>query len=294
MRRLIVAMIGAALLALALGIGLAVAGGPIDPDDGDDFVGKAGGLRYSQDSALADSGSANLAGCGPAKYHLIGAGEIVAGAADASYLRGGRGWDYTDPDSDFDDGFFAIGTGSPGAPLSVTAICRRSVMRYRFKELPSKDQQVATLGCGGSAWHVTTGSPFLSQSTNFVNSSYPVDGGDRDHVPDDAWRVRVLSQTGGPSLHVVCARNVDLTYRKSKPVTLGSSQVKTRTVGCGRKHVVGGGARLSGLINRGRLMATVPIDKADPGAVPDDAWRAKAFNIGGTPTKLTGFAICLG
>ena len=41
-------------------------------------------------------------------------------------------------------------------------------------------------------------------------------------------------------------------------------------------------------------MATVPIDRADPGAVPDDAWLAKAFNLGGTPTKLTGFAICLG
>jgi hypothetical protein len=157
---------------------------------------------------------------------------------------------------------------------------------------------VAKLGCGGAAWHVTTGAPFLPQANNHINSSHPIDGGDGDRVPDDGWRVRVFSGTGSPSLYVVCARHVDLSYRKSKPVTTGtgseSSRTKTRNVGCGRRHVVGGGARLSGLINRGRLVASGPVDAGDADEIPDDRWLSKAYNLGGISTKLTGFAICLG
>ena len=297
MRGRILGSLGAALAALAVGAALALAGGDEDPDDGDDFTGLAGGVRYAQDSQLADSAGAALAGCGSPKRHLIGGGTVITGLSDQSSIRGGRGWDHQDADDDFDEGWYGVGSGPAPAVLSVTAICRKGPVRYRVKVLGSGPaERVVEIGCGGPAWHVTAGSPFLPQSENHVNSSYPIDGKDRDRVPDDGWRVRILSGTGSPNLYAMCIRSSGLSYRKSAAVTMGttgSAEIKTRQVGCGRRHAVGGGARVSGLINRGRLVASGPLDGADPDDVPDDRWFAKAHNLGGTETRLTGFAICL-
>ena len=42
------------------------------------------------------------------------------------------------------------------------------------------------------------------------------------------------------------------------------------------------------------LASTNPIDDADSDVVPDDGWKAVAYNGSGSRQKLTAYAICLG
>ena len=51
---------------------------------------------------------------------------------------------------------------------------------------------------------------------------------------------------------------------------------------------------MSGAIAQARLLASVPVDDGDPGALPDDGWRGAAFNDTGTAKKLSVYAICRG
>lgn len=281
--------------------------GSTTPNEDDDFVAKAGPLRYASDSRLAGTGEA-LAGCGPSSRRLIGGGGAVSGPPDESYLKSMAFRDHNieppepnpDPDTDPDDGWAASGEGPPGAAVTGVAICRKGgAMKYIHKSFPLGKSDFATgkIGCGGGRWHVTTGGPFVGTAGGWINSSHPYDGKDRGRAPDDGWRMRVFSPVGfSVSFHVICARNVALRYKRARPVTLGTGdpqpRTRTRSPGCGRGHAIGGGGRLSGLINRGHLVASAPMDGGDAGKAPDDRWRVQAHNRGGVSTKLTAFAIC--
>lgn len=305
---------GRATSAILLGSILALAGGWIalagstTPNDGDQSISKAGPLRYSSESRLADSGEAQ-AGCGPLSRRLIGGGGAVSGIAADSYLKAQSPRDMNieppapdpDPDSHPDDGWGANGVGPPGAAVTSTAICRKGgAIKYRLKQIQpnANDQAAGKVGCGGKRWHVTTGTPFVGTAGGWINSSHPYDGGDRGKAPDDGWKIRAYVPAGFPiSVYAICARKVKLAYKRAKPVTLGTSQpgpsrTRTRSTGCGKGHAIGGGAKVSGFVNRGRLIATAPVDTGDPGKAPDDRWRVQAHNLGGEPTKLKAFGIC--
>lgn len=294
--------LSAAIAMVAVGGSLALAGGPIDPDGGDDFVGKAGKLRYAQDAQLAATGSALLAGCGKEGHRLIGGGGTISGPADQSFLTIARPWDFIDADDDADDGWWADGNGPPGTAASVTAICRKPVnVKYLTAAIAAGSQSRAgEIDCGGKRWHVTTGSAFPSASGSWTHSSYPIDDTDRGSTPDDGWAVRLFSgsSVSASTMYAICVKKLKLRYKHGPATTLGTSSVSERTgtreVSCGKRaNVVGGGASVSGLINRGRLLATVPTDSGDKGEVPDDRWRATAYNLGGTATTMESFAICL-
>jgi hypothetical protein len=286
----VVAMLGTA----------AVAGAGTDepPSLGDDFVGKAHGVRYSFDSRLADAGQVE-AGCGSQSWHLAGGGAAIGGTPSEARLSAVRPINFGDTDGKADDGWFVVGGGSLGAPASSGAICVRSAkLRYRIQQVPpsTADLRTAKLSCGGRGWHVTGGSAFIGTANSWVGSSYPYDGPDRGHVPDDGWKGHLLDLgSGGFTLHVICTRGDEVTYRRGKPGTIGGSDDLTRKARCPRSaSVIGGGGRVGGLINRGRVYSTMPYDGPDPGGVPDDGWRVSAQNLSsGEERSLTAFAICL-
>ena len=296
-----VGALAVAIAVIALSAALGFAGVAEDPSLGDDFTGNAGKLRYAQDAVLADAG-AGLAGCGSGPHRLIGGGMAVGGPANESFLGGARGYEYPQGGGDPDAGWYALAEGPPGTAVSATAICRKGgKLRYLQEEIPTNGTQLRSgeIDCGGRKWQVTTGSAFLSTFSSWVHSSYPVDDGDRKRVPDDGWAVRVFTQSvGGAFVHAICAKKLDLRYKQRAASTIGTTSVSDRTenrdVSCGkRRNVVGGGADVSGLINRGRLLVTAPVDSGDRGDTPDDRWHVTAYNLGGSSTTMKPFAICL-
>jgi len=289
--------------ALAVG-GAALAGEQENPNIGDEVAGKAGGLRYSADSQAfnpANVGYAtNDAGCGHPSWHLVGGGSAASGPSDDVQLASGRGIDFTDPDDRVDDGFLASGYGATGGAITSFSICRPGGgVKYVRVEVPDGSSGLRTgqAHCGGRRWHVSAGSTFIATSESWTNSSHPFDGGDRDRTPDDGWRGRVFDTANGPGgfyIYAICLRGTALRYGKAQPVTIADEEARTRVARCRRKeHVVGGGAKLTGPISRGRLIATHPSDSGDVGSVPDDRWRAGAFNVSGLEKRLTTYAICL-
>jgi len=285
-----------AVATVALGTGaIALAGGP-PPSDGDDFVFKKGGLRYSGDGRLADAGGAE-AGCGTERWRLIGGGGGVSGTANAEVSALGP-IDFVDLDGVRDDGWHVTGQGAPGAVATSFAICARGErLRYRTKHATASTAELrsAKVGCGDRRFHVTTGGAAVETFESFVSSSYPYDGKDRGGRPDDGWAGSVFDVgSGGFYVFAVCVRG-DVDYRRGKRATIPTSSAVARKVGCSRRsHATGGGARVTGPINRGRITSTHPYDAQDPDQAPDDGWRTSAYNLSsGTASKLVPYAICL-
>ncbi len=125
-----------------------------------------------------------------------------------------------------------------------------------------------------------------------------MDGGDGGSTPDDGWQGRVLDTGGGAGgfyTYAVCIRGQDLRYVKRGPIAISAGQSLGRRIGCKEnEHVVGGGARMTGPADLGRLVSTFPYDDADADAVPDDGWQIRVYNLSGLDRQVTAFAICLG
>lgn len=275
-----------------------------DPNAGDDVLGIAGGLRYSSDATAFDvvSGSAFAeAGCGGPLWHLIGGGSRAGGPPDQAWHSAGRPIDFTDADDAGDDGWYSGAQGPSSAELTSYAICiRDQTLLYRSKSVPDSPSGLrsGSTNCGAERWHVTTGSTFIQTTGSWTNASYPSDDDDPGRAPDDAWAGRVfdtLGGTGGFSMYQVCVRGVMPRYVRDMSVVVGTGTSEVRRVGCrASEHVVGGGARLSGPADEGRLLATLPYDGGDRDSVPDDGWQSRVYNISGLDKGLTAYAICLG
>jgi hypothetical protein len=282
----------------------ALAGGAVDPNGGDDVVGRAGPLRYSSDRSRFDAGADGFAethvGCGGPRWHLIGGGAATGGSGTQAWLSFGRPFDGPDADDTGDDGWYTGGFGPDGARVTGYSICIRATsLRYRFRvkaDAPSGERRSSVM-CGGPRWRTTSGSPLIAATGSWINASIPRDGSDAGNTPDDGWRGTAHDTAAGTglfSMHVVCARDVRLRYAKRPAVGVPSGEPVVRRVPCRRsEHVVGGGGRISGPADQGRLVVSAPYDGRDPGRVPDDGWRVRAYNVGGADKSLTAFAICL-
>ena len=263
-------------------------------------------MRYSSDTTPFDdvTGYASAeAGCGGSRWHLLGGGSASGGSAAEAWQSFGRPLDFDDADTAGDDGWYTGGVGPGAAEFTGYAICIRDGaigIRYRMQEVAdsSSGLRSGSVGCGGARWHATTGSAFIATTNSWINSSYPMDGGDPEHTPDDGWQGRVFDTVGGIggfSLYVVCIRGRDLRYVKDEPVSIAAGESVTRRVGCKEdEHVVGGGARLSGPADQGRLVSTFPDDDGDADDVPDDGWQSRVHNVSGVGKDVTAYAICLG
>jgi hypothetical protein len=299
---------GAALLCVLLILispTIAFGGVQQDPNIGDEVLGGSGGLRYRSDSVTFDavSGYATAeVGCGGPRWHLLGAGSESGGSASEAWQQSSRPIDHTDPDANGDDGWYASGMGPSTAEITAYSICiRDDAIDYPSNvvaDSPSGLRYGSVGPCPGARWHVTTGSTFIATSDSWTNSSYPWDGGDGGKTPDDGWQGHVFDTAGGSggfSMYAVCVRDEDLRYAKRGPVSISAGQSVDRSVGCNMEgeHVVGGGARLTGPADRGRLVASFPYDGADADDVPDDGWRIRVYNLSGSDKQVTAFAICL-
>jgi hypothetical protein len=100
--------------------------------------------------------------------------------------------------------------------------------------------------------------------------------------------------TGAFVAHAVCVKGSDLRYVRRAAVTVVAGASTQRNVPCrNEEHVVGGGARLSGLADEARLVSSVPYDDGDTDLMPDDGWRVRADNVAGADKELKAFATCL-
>jgi hypothetical protein len=289
---------------LSVGVAqIALGGEPVDPNLGDTPLGKAGGIRYASESTTFDAlnGYASVeVGCGGPRWHLIGGGSAAGGAPDQAWHSFGRPLDYIDADDAGDDGWYTGGYGPDPAAFTGFSICiRNTALRYRFRQVADSPSglRAGSVGCGGAEWHVTSGSPFIATSGSWTGSSFPRDGGDADHRPDDGWQGTALDTVGGIGgfyLFNVCTRDHDLRYVRRSPVMVSVGGTSNRRVACRQdEHVVGGGARVTGPANRERLVSSYPYDGGDADDVPDDGWQVRAHNLSGNDKQVTAFAICL-
>lgn len=297
-----VALVFAVALAVSAPVG-GRAGTIADPNAGDTVLGTVGGVRYASEAATYDavSGYASAtAGCGGPRWHLIGGGSSSNGPASQTWQAASRPEDYTDADTLGDDGWLAGGYGPSSAQITSVSICiQDGARRYPSTTVASSSTGLrsGSVGCGGSKWHVSTGSAFIATTGSWVTSSFPMDGADPNATPDDGWKGSVYDTIGGGGgfyVYAVCVAGMSLRYEKAAPVTLAVGQSVVRRVTCKPgEHVVGGGARVSGPENRSRLLASVPYDGTDAGAIPDDGWRSQVYGISGAAKQVTAFAICL-
>lgn len=298
----------AVLLAVVLALVVpasALGGVQQDPNLGDEVLGKVGGVRYASDSVTYDgvSGFGQVdVGCGGPRWHLLGGGTRAVGPFSQAWLAANRPLDFDDADTAGDDGWWAGGYGPPGADglIGYTACVRDRTIRYRWVSVSNDAtaDRTAAIDCGGDRWHLASGSAFIATSGSWTQSSYPADAGDADRTPDDLWTGRVYDSVGGAggfSMYAVCVKGSDLRYVKRSPLTVAAGESADRSAPCPNdEQVVGGGARLSGAADQGRLVASVPYDDGDADLVPDDGWRVRADNLSGSDEELRAFAICLG
>lgn len=290
-------------IALAAVLTLAAAG-PATPAEAVDpmMLGQAGGIRYASRSTTYGpvSGDAEVeVGCGHPGWHLIGGGSRAGGDPSVTWNALGRPFDDLDDDDVPDDGWLAGGVGADPARFTGYSICIRNTdLRYRWRIVtgqPTGDR-AARINCG-ARWAATSGGPSISTADSWIHSSLPHDGSDVDTRPDDGWEGTAWDTAGGAgafSVHVVCTDGHRVRYVKRAPLAVPPTGTRDRRVACRNdEHVVGGGARLSGAADLGRLVSSFPYDGKDPDAVPDDGWQVRVHNVGGNAKKAAAFAVCL-
>ena len=289
---------------LALGVpAITQAGTAPDPNLNDTVLGTVAGLRYATESStyqVADRYAEATAGCGGPNWHLIGGGAAAGGDATNAWQAFDRPDDYTDVDTQPDDGFLAAGFGPAGKTFTTYSICMRNVaLEYVSTSVANQPsgRRSGTAACSDPSWHVTTGSAAIATSNSWISTSVPTDGPDSDSTRDDGWRgtaFDTVNGLGGFSVSAICAQGVNLHYAKATAPRVSAGHVSSVKVSCGSAgHVVGGGVTVSGTADQSRVVVSAPFDGPDADHVPDDGWRVKVFAISGTDLAVTAFAICL-
>jgi hypothetical protein len=266
---------------------------------GTDDLGSAGGIHYRARSAPPiASGGVSIgpdAECSPGDQ-LVGGGVAIGGDFAESLISRSSSGDMSlsSPQS-----WVAIWSNVAGGPKSATvsAACMdRHVVRVRkTKQVAGGRTRRLNAFCpaGTSA---SSGGGFIG--SGYLNSSYPVDDGDRGHVPADGWRLRVRNTSMATQEATVEARCVDFhpRYRVSGPVSIDDGATIDARAGCrGSSHVIGGGLRLGGAGAEAHPVTMTLEDGGDTDAVPDDRFAVRAGNASGTEHKpMTVFATCKG
>jgi hypothetical protein len=247
---------------------------------------------------LAPAAASASSAC-PDDTHITGGGFLAIPASGSAHAI--QPIDSADANSDPDDGFSASVqfAGNAYVGLYTYGLCSEARIRYPTVTAPAQQHSVskATARCPGST-HVTGGGGSVSGAvaSAFINSSYPVDGGDGDRLPDDGWRVRVYNSGDFAQTLTVAAlcRRRPVSYSAAK-TTLGPGVQASVKPKCAQgSHVLGGGGELNRLVTEGRLRAVYPNDTGDPDKVPDDGFVITGENQIAVSTykRLTGYAIC--
>ena len=142
------------------------------------------------------------------------------------------------------------------------------------------------VGGGGRA----SGGP----TTGRVNSIHPVDGTDGDGRPDDGFRAKVWSTTGGVTgaVFAVCQAGASPSYRSATGTLPAMGSADKRAKCPSDTHVSGGGATVGGRIDRAFLNSSFPADGGDEDADPDDGWKVRVQNLSDSARHFTVHATC--
>jgi hypothetical protein len=150
------------------------------------------------------------------------------------------------------------------------------------------------IGCGGTRWHLIGGGSMAGgpAAQSWDVASRPYDYGDTDPSGDDGWQVGAY----GPSTSEVtgfsiCIRDGKLTY-PSRSLPASPTGQRSASVGCGgaRWHATAGSAFVA--TSGSWTQSSFPIDKGDPGAAPDDGWRATVYDTIGGGGTFAMYAVC--
>jgi len=151
-------------------------------------------VETAQIQIASGTATTGLASC-PPDTHVASGGFYAAGGIDQQNLVDSYPVDLADGNTTPDDGWSATSHNvSVGIRyFRVYAICGKARPRYVEKQRSAKAEQrtTKTVKCRGGR-HVTGGGIDVLGDQRFfhLNSSYPIDLRDSDHVPDDAWRMR--------------------------------------------------------------------------------------------------------
>lgn len=265
-------------------------------------LGTVGGVNYSGNSSSAPI-VPNGVEIGPdaecaSGTRLVGGGvEIGGDFAESQFTRSAPG------DESLASGqswvtVWANLAGS-GKTASVTAACMdREVRRVReTKTVEAGGAAAVKVSC--PAGTQVSGGGFIEADAfqSYLNSSYPIDGGDRGSRPDDGWKVRVRNSTAGSGKATVEARCVqfDPSYLVGGQFLIPPGVTITTDAACPTgAHVVGGGVRLGGAASEAHPVAmNLADDSTDANTVPDDSLHVVVGNAPSTdPKPIRMYAVC--
>jgi hypothetical protein len=156
---------------------------------------KVRGLKYQSETDLLGPGASSgalVSACSGGR-RVVGGGVQITDSPPLTEVVGTNPFDLNDADKTPDDGWYILTASKPGANqaiISSQAICRRGGgLRYRERVAhvnPSVSQISRSTSCPKSR-HVSSGGTFPTFQGSHVVNSFPVDGKDHDHVPDDGW-----------------------------------------------------------------------------------------------------------
>ncbi len=297
-RRIIGATCGCALAVLA------VPGGALA---GDEVLGTVDGVSYLRDTGtLTPPNPVTVDVNCPVGTRPTGGGFQV-GASPEDSLYSGYPVDLLAPLDGTPDSWRTVGYsgGQSLQEISAHAVCHGGELRYRREggKLPEGTPAARTLTArcpdgthvvGGGAAAGEDGTPAAAQ----VNSSYPIDGADRDKAPDDGWRGRFYGSEQPRTRVVAICAETKPRYRQFMG-TLKAGDAGGVFLDCpAARHVLGIGVRIDGDAAQGHANSTYPGDgfpgraNDDADSLPDDVANTSATNVAGAAKNVTGFGIC--
>lgn len=271
-------------------------------------LGSSHGLRYRSISpaasvAAGSSGERNLSCAGDAP---VGGGIFVNGNTAEAKLTSSTPYfsdQPTGPDYLSWYAGFQNDTGSPKT-FTVFGICRQAGfagLRYRHRPnvLPPGEQSTAKARCGRRS--SLLGGGVIGSSGKWISSSYPIDGNDADHRPDDGWAAKQYNSTallGGTTVYAICTKQDrdKITYVKGEKTLLDAGGGFANVAACpSDSAVVDGGASIAGPGATAFLQSSLPVDIGDANnTIPEDEWRVPAYVTAGTDRATRAYAICFG
>ena len=282
----------------------AVAGGPQDPVGGETALGNRDGLQYlSETLAVGSSGhfggnsEAAWISCGghSSPWHPVSGGATISDSPAENHLTGLRAQDLDSPletpDNTITDDWWDTTVSSVvGRTLTGYAICTKTTLTYVSRTIPdgASSARTGSAACPAGK-RLVGGGGFIATTGSWINSSYP--------ARNNTWKVRihdVVNGLGGMAASATCRGKGGIDKVTKTRSGIAAADSGGATALCpGKKHVIGGGGKLSGPIGEAHLTASRPVDGADSDSTPDDGWKVTGYNVSGASKRLTAYALCV-
>lgn len=285
-------------LVFAATVSVALAGGSVDPVPGDEVLGSVAGVRYvSEADTQAFGFDETHVSCGghSSPWHPTGGGAKFGASAAVARIDGLRSKDldaeYESPDNSKRDDWWATAMNSTvlGTPMTSFVVCVKRKVKYRYTEVGDDDSgnRSASRRCRPNEAIVGGGSR-IATADSWIHSFFPPNKREwKSKVSDSAGGV------GGFDVEAFCLRGIKVKIRSGSRQLPGSGSASA-TARCGKGfHVLSGGFAVSGSPSKAHNSGSYPFDNGDPDQLPDDGWKARAFNLTGASKTLTAYAVCV-